>query len=92
MFETIRGVVKDGVIVPSSHLPEGAEVEIRVCAVHVVAVEMNTAVQSEFDSWQQANASLLGTVTQELDPDATAEESPLPEKKPEASKSSRKKK
>lgn len=62
MFDAIRGVVKDGVIIPETQLPEGAQVEIRLSALHVVPVEMTSAVQSEFESWQEANAQLLGSV------------------------------
>lgn len=62
MFDAIRGVVKDGVIIPETQLPEGAQVEIRLSALHVVPVEMTSAVQSEFESWQEANAQLLSSV------------------------------
>lgn len=58
----MRGVVKDGVIVPSSPLPEGAEVEIRLAETQTVIVEMNANAQTEFEAWQQANAEALGSV------------------------------
>lgn len=58
----MRGIVKDGVIVPSAPLPEGAEVEIRMSETHTVVVEMNANAQTEFEAWQQANAEALGSV------------------------------
>ncbi len=31
MATTVGGVVKEGIVIPNSPLPEGAHVEIRVC-------------------------------------------------------------
>lgn len=101
MFDAIRGVVKDGVIIPEAQLPEGAQVEIRLSALHVVPVEMTSAVQSEFETWQQTNAELLGAVTlseEQAAPPASAEAAPAsesdqtePPRKSEETKSGRKK-
>lgn len=58
----MRGIVKDGVIVPASPLPEGAEVEIRLSETQTVVVEMSANAQNEFEAWQQANADALNSV------------------------------
>jgi len=55
MQTTIWGVVKDGRIVPSEPLPEGARVEIRLC-------DVPAELQSELDSWQRASSDALQLV------------------------------
>lgn len=75
MLNSIRGVVKDGLIVPSAPLPEGAEVEIHLCQTQAVPVEI-PSFQTEFDAWQQANTAALssiGNLTEQSEPQPTAE-------------------
>ena len=52
MTTTITGVVANGVIVPSSILPEGTRVEI-----HLIAVDAE--LQEEFDGWDRAGAGTI---------------------------------
>jgi hypothetical protein len=59
MSSSISGIVKDGVIVPSAALPEGARVEIRVCAT---PPEVPPELQEEFDGWDAASAEALELV------------------------------
>jgi hypothetical protein len=56
MSQTITGVVTNGVIVPSSPLPEGARVVIQV------RNEFTVEEQEEFDAWQQGSAEALALV------------------------------
>jgi hypothetical protein len=56
---TISGVVKDGLIVPSSPLPEGAEVEIRL---RQVPLEVPAELQEELQAWQRASTNALELV------------------------------
>ena len=55
---TICGVVKDGLIVPSSPLPEGSAVEIRLCD----ALEVPPELQEELAAWRRASANALDLV------------------------------
>jgi hypothetical protein len=59
MATTVWGVVKDGRVVPSSPLPEGARVEIRVCET---LPDVPAELQAEFDAWQRASADALELV------------------------------
>ena len=59
MATPIRGVVKNGLIVPSSPLPEGAEVEIHL-SVEVSGVPPE--LQAELEAWQRASANALDLV------------------------------
>jgi hypothetical protein len=59
MASTVWGVVKDGRVVPSSPLPEGARVEIRLCDT---PPEVPPELQAEFDAWQRASADALELV------------------------------
>ena len=59
MTAVIRGVVKDGVVVPTSPLPEGAAVEIRLIAA---PLEVPPELQAELDAWQLAGAESLELV------------------------------
>lgn len=61
MASMIEGVVKDGLVVPSSPLPEGARVEIRLCEV---TPEVPPKLQEELAAWQQASANALARVEQ----------------------------
>lgn len=68
MSTSIRGVVKDGVIVPSTPLPEGVEVEIQLCGTQeLVSVDMGASSQSEFEAWQLANESTLNSIGQAVE-------------------------
>lgn len=55
MSTAVTGVVANGVVVPSSPLPEGASVEIYLQGRPAVPPEL----QEEFDDWERAGA---GTV------------------------------
>jgi hypothetical protein len=59
MATTVWGVVKDGLVAPSSPLPEGARVEIHLCAV---PPEVPPELQEELDAWQRAGAKSLELV------------------------------
>jgi hypothetical protein len=59
MSDVIWGIVKDGVIVPASPLPEGAQVEIHV---HGVPPQAPPEVQRELEAWQLAGAEALELV------------------------------
>ena len=58
MSTTITGVVTNGVVVPSSPLPEGAQVEIYLNAASHVPPEL----QDEFDGWERAGAGTVEMV------------------------------
>ena len=58
MSIAVWGVVKDGVVVPSSPLPEGSHVEIRICDASEVPPEL----QEELAAWQRAGANALDLV------------------------------
>ena len=65
----VTGLVKDGLVVPSSPLPEGAQVEIRVCQT---LPEVPPELQAEFDAWDRASGEALELVerlAQEMEPD-----------------------
>jgi hypothetical protein len=59
MPETIAGVVKDGLVVPASPLPEGAAVEIRLCPGKL---QFTPEEQAEFDAWNRASDRALELV------------------------------
>ena len=56
MSTTIAGIVANGVVVPSSPLPEGAWVEIHV--------PLEPELQKELAAWQQGSAEALALVEQ----------------------------
>ena len=58
MSTTITGVVTNGVVVPSSPLPEGASVEIHL----QVRPEVTAELQEEFDGWERAGAGTVEMV------------------------------
>jgi hypothetical protein len=67
MADVIWGIVRDGQVVPNAPLPEGARVEIRLCA----PPEMPPELQAELDDWDRASAEALDLVerlAQEMDP------------------------
>jgi len=59
MSITITGTVTNGVVVPSSPLPEGAHVEIHVCDA---PLEVPRDLQEELAAWQQGSAESLALV------------------------------
>ena len=56
MTNSTWGVVKDGVVVPDTVLPEGARVEIMVPEG---PLEVPPELQAEFDAWDLASARSL---------------------------------
>ncbi len=59
MATTVWGVVIDGRVVPSTPLPEGAHVEIRLADP---PSEVPEDLQAEFEAWDHASASALDLV------------------------------
>jgi hypothetical protein len=55
MATIIGGIVKSGLVVPDSPLPEGARVEI-------VLSEVEPELQTEFEAWDRASAQALDLV------------------------------
>ena len=60
MSITITGVVKNGVVLPDSPLPEGKQVEIRVHEEPDVPAEL----QEELTAWQLSSPDALALVEQ----------------------------
>jgi hypothetical protein len=59
MANSVGGIVKDGLVVPHSPLPEGAHVEIRVLDG---ALAVPPDLQEELEAWQRAGAEALELV------------------------------
>jgi hypothetical protein len=59
MDSTVLGVVKDGLIVPDSPLPEGVRVEIRLCPS---SPEVTPELEAELKAWQLASANAVELV------------------------------
>lgn len=59
MSITIAGVVKNGVIIPNSPLPEGAHVEIHLGDE---STDMPQELQDDLLAWQHASADALELV------------------------------
>jgi hypothetical protein len=59
MSDSITGVVTNGVVVPSSPLPEGARVEI---LLQPLRPEVPPELQEEFDDWDRASAGTVELV------------------------------
>ena len=59
MSTIVSGVVKDGLIVPSTPLPEGARVEILVAENQT---EIPETLQAEFEAWDRSSADALALV------------------------------
>jgi hypothetical protein len=55
----ISGVVKDGLIIPSTPLPEGSRVEILVTEARL---EIPADLQAEFEAWDRSSADALALV------------------------------
>jgi hypothetical protein len=60
MAVMIRGVVREGKIVPQAPLPEGLQVQITAPEEVVIPEER----QAELDAWSQGNAEALAMVEQ----------------------------
>jgi hypothetical protein len=58
MATTVGGIVREGIVVPNSPLPEGARVEIRVCEPSETPAEL----QVDFDAWDRASVDALELV------------------------------
>ena len=56
MSITISGVVTNGVVVPSSPLPEGASVEIHIPAF---TTSISPELREELDGWERASDESL---------------------------------
>ena len=63
---SITGVVRQGVVVPESPLPEGARVQI---TVFDPKVEMPPELQEELDAWERASSKALDLVERIADQD-----------------------
>jgi hypothetical protein len=59
MATTVWGVVKEGRVVPSSPLPEGARVEIRLADS---PTDVPEELRAEFEAWDQVSADALELV------------------------------
>jgi hypothetical protein len=59
MPTTVWGIVKEGRVVPSSPLPEGARVEIRLADS---ITDVPEDLQIEFEAWDRASADALELV------------------------------
>ncbi len=59
MVTTVWGVVREGRVVPSSPLPEGAHVEIRLADP---PADVSEDLQAELDAWGRASARALDLV------------------------------
>ena len=59
MATTVWGVVKEGRVVPSSPLPEGAHVEIRIADP---PADVPDDLRAEFEAWDRAGAAALELV------------------------------
>lgn len=59
MTTTVWGVVREGRVVPSSPLPEGARVEIRLADP---LPDVPEDLQSEFEAWGRASDKALDLV------------------------------
>ena len=55
----VSGIVKGGLVVPSSPLPEGAQVEIRL---REAPLEVPPELQEELQAWQRGSANALEMV------------------------------
>jgi hypothetical protein len=62
MSITTWGLVKDGVIIPDTALPEGARVEI---VTHGEPLEIPPELRAEFDAWELASSQALELVASE---------------------------
>jgi hypothetical protein len=70
MSRSVRGVVKNGLVVPSAPLPEGVQVEIHLPEP---LPEIPPDVQEELTAWQRASANALELV-ERLGQESTGDE------------------
>jgi hypothetical protein len=59
MTETIWGIVKNGMVVPQTPLPEGAPVQILLVEA---PVDIPRELQEELDAWSRARGAALDLV------------------------------
>jgi hypothetical protein len=59
MATTVWGIVKEGLVLPQSPLPEGARVQI---VLPDALPDIPPDLQAEFDAWDRASASALDLV------------------------------
>jgi hypothetical protein len=59
MATSVWGIVKEGLVVPDSPLPEGARVEI---VLPEAALDVPPELRAEFDAWDRASAESLELV------------------------------
>jgi hypothetical protein len=59
MSNTTWGLVKDGVIIPDTALPEGVRVEI---VIYDGPLEIPAELRAEFDAWEVASSHALDLV------------------------------
>jgi len=59
MANTIRGTVREGLVVPDSPLPEGTRVEI---VVTETPPDVPPELKAELDNWDRASAQALDLV------------------------------
>ena len=71
MATVIRGIVKEGKIIPQTPLPEGLEVEI---ALPEETLVVPPELQAEFDAWSLGSAEALALVERLTDEEFTDEE------------------
>ncbi len=70
MAKTVLGIVKEGLVVPQSPLPEGLQVQI---VLPDVPTEIPPELQAELDAWGLASAQALELV-ERLAQEATTNE------------------
>jgi hypothetical protein len=59
MKTTVWGVVREGRVVPSSPLPEGAHVEIRLAEP---PAQVSEDLQAEFEAWGRASDNAMDLI------------------------------
>jgi hypothetical protein len=59
MATVISGVVKDGLIIPSTPLPEGVRVEILIAEA---ALDVPDELRAEFQAWDRSSADALALI------------------------------
>lgn len=69
MSQIVRGVVKDGRIVPDSPLPEGAKVEVRLGPPRP---EFTPEEAEEFEAWNRASDRALRRFEEMLENESDA--------------------
>ncbi|MCI0685300.1 MAG: hypothetical protein L0Y71_24645 [Gemmataceae bacterium] len=67
-MNAIWGVVKNGLVIPQTPLPEGARVQI---VVDTEAPALPPDLQAEFDAWALGSGEALAAFERQLDADAS---------------------